>query len=128
MELLTLIVSVLLAMSFLSAPCASDQLNLNKQDDHAMYAQPSLPRKLMNLNHEIAKSASSEEDLAAHGEFPQASSGTKQHEKEEKIINAEEENEEEEEEGPNKSEYFTMDYRWVRRRRPIHNKQIPFVP
>ncbi|XP_047964046.1 protein GOLVEN 6-like [Salvia hispanica] len=127
MELLTLTVSVLLAMSFLSAPCASDQLNLNKQDDHAMFAQPLLPRKLMNLNHEIAKSASSEGDLAVHGEFPQASSGTKQHEKEENFINAKEEDDDEEE-GSNKSEYFTMDYRWVRRRRPIHNKQIPFVP
>ncbi|KAL1556602.1 hypothetical protein AAHA92_12200 [Salvia divinorum] len=28
-------------------------------------------------------------------------------------------------ESPNKSEYFTMDYSWVRRRRPIHNNQMP---
>ncbi|KAL1551168.1 protein GOLVEN 6 [Salvia divinorum] len=128
MELLTLIASFLLAMSFLSAPCASDQLNLNKQGDHAKFAQPSLARKLMNLHHETAKKSASEEDLTAHDEFPQASTGSKQRKKEENFINAAEEDDEEEEEGPNKSEYFTMDYRWVRRRRPIHNKQIPFVP
>lgn len=25
-------------------------------------------------------------------------------------------------------EYSTMDYGWVKKRRPIHNKQIPFIP
>ncbi|XP_057777505.1 protein GOLVEN 6-like [Salvia miltiorrhiza] len=112
MELLTLMVSLLLAISFLLSPCASDHLNLNKpiqQGDHAKFAP-------INLNHQTMKSSAEEETL-------QASSGTKQHEKEENVMNAAEK-----EEGPNKSEYFTMDYGWVKRRRPIHNKQIPFVP
>ncbi|GFP87282.1 hypothetical protein PHJA_000871900 [Phtheirospermum japonicum] len=28
-------------------------------------------------------------------------------------------------EAPNKSDYFTMDYAWLKRRHPIHNKHIP---
>lgn len=59
--------------------------------------------------------------------------GTKQHEKEENVMNRAgkgtlRSSEWDEDEDLKKSEYFTMDYGWVRRRRPIHNKKIPFVP
>ncbi|WOH13429.1 hypothetical protein DCAR_0832939 [Daucus carota subsp. sativus] len=32
------------------------------------------------------------------------------------------------EEGSDSSQYFTMDYSRVRRRRPIHNKSLPVAP
>ncbi|KAK4381509.1 hypothetical protein Sango_2960700 [Sesamum angolense] len=112
-------------VSFLLAPCsstASDQAirqkPLQQYGDSAVHQEHftllSLPRKL-NLHEEAAvgkkRQDEKEENMRVHDE--QAAGGGTWREWVE---------------SPRRSEYFTMDYAWVRRRRPIHNKKIPFVP
>ncbi|PIN16094.1 hypothetical protein CDL12_11261 [Handroanthus impetiginosus] len=132
MNLLTLIAALFVAISFLLAPCTSEQVNVQKSLEkvhHAKFALPSLSRKLI-LNEKV-KSSSADKSFTPDKKFMKPSSGTKQHQKEENVIYAAEKEtwkEKDHENGPNKSEYFTMDYGWVRKRRPIHNKKIPFVP
>ncbi|KAL8035351.1 hypothetical protein ABFS82_12G089000 [Erythranthe guttata] len=139
MELLTLMAALFVATSFLFAPCASDQPNLQKSlhlkvHDHAKFTNlPSLPRKLKLNEEETVKNLYTAKDsMSSHKKFiDDPSSVTKQHEYEENTIVAAEKGrsrERVEEESSNKSEYFTMDYNWVRKRRPIHNKHVPFLP
>ncbi|KAL7132649.1 hypothetical protein ABFS83_12G088900 [Erythranthe nasuta] len=138
MELLTLMAALFVATSFMFAPGASDQANLQKSlhqkvHDHAKFTNlPSLPRKLKLNEEETVKNLYADKDLmSSHKKFIDPSSVTKQHEYEENTIVAAEKGrsrERVEEESSNKSEYFTMDYNWVRKRRPIHNKHVPFLP
>ncbi|KAL0408769.1 UNVERIFIED_CONTAM: hypothetical protein Sradi_1811300 [Sesamum radiatum] len=97
----------------------------------------SLPRKL-NLQEEAAvkKSSADDEDHLPRKILIEASSGKKrQDEKGESMMVHDDEQAaagrgtwREWAESPRRSEYFSMDYAWVRRRRPIHNKKIPLVP
>lgn len=52
-------------------------------------------------------------------------SGNKLHQKEKNLMHPKKWTDHQ---GGKKSEYVTMDYSWVRRRRPIHNKHVPFGP
>ncbi|XP_011070896.1 uncharacterized protein LOC105156464 [Sesamum indicum] len=146
MELLNLLAALAVVVSFLLAPCsrtASGQVirqkPLQQYGNSAVHQEhftlPSLPRKL-NLQEEAAvkKSFADDDDHLLRKKLMEASSGKKRHnEKEENMMVHDEQAAgrgtwREWVESPRRSEYFTMDYAWVRRRRPIHNKKIPFVP
>ncbi|XP_042020712.1 uncharacterized protein LOC121768311 [Salvia splendens] len=113
-----------LAVTFLVA--YSD--NVNVQESLQQYGrQLSLPRKLKLL--EVANV----KGLAYNGIMLQKrlledSAGEKRIGKEDEVMTTKRGTWREWVESPNKSEYFTMDYSWVRRRRPIHNKHIPLIP
>ncbi|KAL0446972.1 UNVERIFIED_CONTAM: hypothetical protein Slati_1825100 [Sesamum latifolium] len=148
MELLHLLAALSVVVSFLLAPCssstASDQVIRQKplqqygnsavRQEH--FTLLSLPRKL-NLQEEatVKKKSADDEDHLPRKKLMEASSDKKRHdEKEEKMMVQHDEQAagrgtwREWVESPRRSEYFSMDYAWVRRRRPIHNKKIPFVP
>ncbi|KAL0327093.1 UNVERIFIED_CONTAM: hypothetical protein Sangu_1787300 [Sesamum angustifolium] len=134
-------------VSFLLAPCsstASDQAirqkPLQQYGNSAVHQEHftllSLPRKL-NLHEEAAvkKSCADDKDhLPRKKLMEKASSGKKRQDEKEENMRVHDEQAagrgtwREWVESPRRSEYFTMDYAWVRRRRPIHNKKIPFVP
>ncbi|CAA2977492.1 Hypothetical predicted protein [Olea europaea subsp. europaea] len=110
------------------ASCVSDQEQLQKslpQVNHAQFTIPSLPRKF-NLKEEVKSAA--DKDFVPRAKPMDSSSGNRLHPKEQNLIHAARGTWREWVEGANKSEYYTMDYSWVRRRRPIHNKQVPVAP
>ncbi|XP_047965559.1 protein GOLVEN 6-like [Salvia hispanica] len=116
-----------LAVTFLVA--YSD--NVNVQESLQQYGQQkllvSLPRKLKLL--EVANVESSAYNgIMLRKRLLEGSAGKKRIGKEEEVMTTKRGTWREWVESPNKSEYFTMDYSWVRRRRPIHNKQIPLIP
>ncbi|PQP96895.1 uncharacterized protein Pyn_13976 [Prunus yedoensis var. nudiflora] len=127
---------IVLSFSALLTPCTSLHIQLqpsNKQaaaNDELQVSLPTLPRKLRftekiagqegkdsappNKQNEIFSAAGSNDikpKFQKEKESVQRSSGTWQ----------------EWMEGENTSEFFTMDYSKVRRRRPIHNKSRPEV-
>ncbi|XP_057809905.1 protein GOLVEN 6-like [Salvia miltiorrhiza] len=122
MELWNLVTALCVALSFMLASCASDHVNLQQHYGIGQQPQLSLPRKLKQL---LQVKSSSYKDIMLQKKLLEGTAGEKKIEKEEDVMRG---TWREWVERPNKSEYFTMDYSWVRRRRPIHNKQIPFVP
>ncbi|KAL0372539.1 UNVERIFIED_CONTAM: hypothetical protein Scaly_0935500 [Sesamum calycinum] len=135
-------------VSFLLAPCSSTasdqeirQKPLQQYGNSAVHQEHfnllSLPRKL-NLHEEAAvkkkSSADDKDHLPRKKLMETASSGKKRQDEKEENMRVHDEQAagrgtwREWVESPRRSEYFTMDYAWVRRRRPIHNKKIPFVP
>ncbi|KAL2546593.1 uncharacterized protein Fot_15826 [Forsythia ovata] len=114
------------------APCASDQEQPRKslqQVNHAQFSTiPSLPRKFKLKEEANVKSTAAGKDFVPYTKPMDASSGNKLHLKKDNLMHAAKGTWREWVEGDNKSEYFTMDYTWVRRRRPIHNKQVPVAP
>ncbi|KAL2559149.1 putative root meristem growth factor 8 [Forsythia ovata] len=136
MELLTIIATCFVLLSFMFAPCASDQVqvkkSLKKAHDAVELNLLPLPRKL-KLNEEgIAKSVE-EKYFGLYKRNMEASSstpGNKLHQKEKNLMHPGKGTWKKwtDHQGAKKSEYFTMDYGWVRRRRPIHNKHVPVGP
>ncbi|KAL7149238.1 hypothetical protein ABFS83_05G026200 [Erythranthe nasuta] len=129
MALLNLIIAALcVAVLIQFASCSSDHVthvqNVNYGVHQAKLTLHLLPRKL-KLEEEASSSVKS---LGENSHMPleklmEASSGKKENtKKEENVVNRKAAG------GKGASEYLTVDYNWVRRRRPIHNKQIPFLP
>ncbi|KAK4423659.1 hypothetical protein Salat_1948800 [Sesamum alatum] len=133
------VAALFVVVSFLLPPSlctASDHLQQygNSALHQEQFIFPSLPRKL-NLQEEAAvkKSLGNDEDLLVRKKLMEAPSGKKRHEN--MVVHHHDDQQtagkgtwREWIESPKRSEYFTMDYAWVRRRRPIHNKKIPFLP
>ncbi|KAK4376563.1 hypothetical protein RND71_002859 [Anisodus tanguticus] len=82
---------------------------------------PSSPRKLkFNEQPNQVKSNGNQMNLV-----PMNTATRKEHEPEgAKMVHARKGTRQEWVEGKDTSDFFTMDYHWVRRRRPIHNKSI----
>ncbi|XP_011102108.1 uncharacterized protein LOC105180146 [Sesamum indicum] len=130
MEVLTSVVLVLLFLLDPTCVCADQVKIVQISFQHVQNAKSSLlPRKLQ-LNQVATVKGSADKHFTPPEKFIEPSSGTKQHGKQENVMQDARKGTWREwvEEGTNKSEYFSMDYGWVRRRRPIHNKHIPFVP
>ncbi|KAL7110429.1 hypothetical protein ACP275_05G025400 [Erythranthe tilingii] len=128
MALLNLIIDALcVAVLIQLASCSSDHVthvqNVNYGVHQAKLTLHLLPRKL-KLQEEPSSSVKSLGDnrVMPQEKSMEASSGKKENtKKEENVVNKKAG-------GKGASEYLTVDYNWVRRRRPIHNKQIPFLP
>ncbi|XP_060215045.1 uncharacterized protein LOC132641923 [Lycium barbarum] len=86
---------------------------------------PSSPRKLKFNEQPNVQSNGDKMNLVPFNTAKQASLTGKEHEPEgAKWVHARKGTRQEWIEEKDTSEFFTMDYHWVRRRRPIHNKSI----
>ncbi|KAL1568527.1 protein GOLVEN 6-like [Salvia divinorum] len=126
-----LVTAFCLAVSFLVA--SSDNVNVQESLQQYGQQQPQLlvllPRKLKLLQVTDVKSSAYKEIMLPKKLLEGSAGGGKGIEKEEEVMSTTKRGTWREwVESPNKSEYFTMDYSWVGRRRPIHNKQIPLLP
>ncbi|KAL3636172.1 hypothetical protein CASFOL_020719 [Castilleja foliolosa] len=127
MEILTILATFCLAVSLMLPASASDQINSQKylkQNGNYAVQQAKftlhnlLPRKL-KLQQEIGTNFV-DKNSVPFDKLMKASSDNKKIEsdqKEEKLVQT-----------ANKSDYMTMDYAWLKRRRPIHNKHVPVNP
>ncbi|XP_009628025.1 uncharacterized protein LOC107812766 isoform X2 [Nicotiana tabacum] len=94
--------------------------------DHEMKTTlSSSPRKLKLNEQPNVKSKGDQKHLVPFNTANQVSLPGKEHEQEAaKMVKARKGTRQEWVEGKDTSDFFTMDYHWVRRRRPIHNKSI----
>ncbi|XP_015571994.2 protein GOLVEN 6 [Ricinus communis] len=137
MELLVIFTSLCICLSMLVTPCAGFQTE--EQPSHKgqgigadeMHSLPTLPRKLRVLLDKAALPAA----VKGHGGQVSTSNNKqkrdlsgKAHHGEESMINASRGTRQEWAEGTDTSQFLTMDYSHVRRRRPIHNKSLPVGP
>ncbi|KAL3644605.1 hypothetical protein CASFOL_009785 [Castilleja foliolosa] len=133
MDFLIVLVTLCVAVLIMLPTCASDQVNAQKSlkqngnsaAQQAKFTLPNLlPRKL-KLQQEIGTSFN-DKDIVPRDKIESSSDNNKiESEKEEKMVDRTKGTWREWVETPNKSEYFTMDYAWLKRRRPIHNKHLP---
>ncbi|EEF47693.1 hypothetical protein RCOM_1466910 [Ricinus communis] len=149
MELLVIFTSLCICLSMLVTPCAGFQTE--EQPSHKgqgigadeMHSLPTLPRKLRVLLDKAALPAANqlvhvltpEQQVKGHGGQVSTSNNKqkrdlsgKAHHGEESMINASRGTRQEWAEGTDTSQFLTMDYSHVRRRRPIHNKSLPVGP
>ncbi|CAI9775182.1 unnamed protein product [Fraxinus pennsylvanica] len=134
MELLTIIATCFILISFIFAPCASDQSKVKKSIEKAhdtaqLNLLPSQQQKLKLKEEGIVKSVE-KRDFGPYKRNMEGSSGNKLYQKEKNLMHpgTVKWKEPTDHQEAKKSEYFTMDYGWVRRRRPIHNKHVPVGP
>ncbi|KAL1807074.1 hypothetical protein ACET3Z_030142 [Daucus carota] len=118
---------ICIASSSFFTPC--DSLSAAGYD-HQLTRRTVLPRKLgLSEDHEIKKNYNGEhQDLARRNAEQDVFSGKAQKKEAKKKQASIETWREWVEEGSDSSQYFTMDYSRVRRRRPIHNKSLPVAP
>ncbi|GER40589.1 18S pre-ribosomal assembly protein gar2-related [Striga asiatica] len=124
--------SLLCFLLIMLPTCASDQvavqISIGQHGDSAVENAKStktlLPRK---LKVQQDTSLNDKDNIVPGKKLMEASSENKlEAENEEKVVHKYEATSKGEwVDGPNKSEYYTMDYNWLKRRRPIHNKHIP---
>ncbi|CAN4124642.1 unnamed protein product [Withania somnifera] len=86
---------------------------------------PSSSRKLKFNEQPNVKSSGNQMNLVPLNTAQQPSLTGKEHEEEgAEMVPARKGTRQEWVEGKDTSDFFTMDYHWVRRRRPIHNKSV----
>ncbi|XP_057995719.1 protein GOLVEN 6 [Hevea brasiliensis] len=135
MELLVIFPALCLCFSVLLTPCVGIQIQeqvMASRVDEVQFSLPAatLPRKLRVILNEKAapvndhkSQGSTSSDILQRGDI----SG-KPYQKEENVLRGSRGTRQEWAEGTDTSQYFTMDYSHVRRRRPIHNKALPVGP
>ncbi|CAK9142470.1 unnamed protein product [Ilex paraguariensis] len=125
MELIKVITVVCIGLSVMLTPCASQKIQIQSYHEQAQDLQliHTLPRKL-KLNEEVITS-SGNKDLVPSNKQKEVSSDKLHLTEENKLHSRKGTWREWVEEGTETSQFFTMDYTHVRRRRPIHNKALP---
>ncbi|KAL5826204.1 hypothetical protein ACOSQ4_018001 [Xanthoceras sorbifolium] len=129
MELILVITLLCFCLSLLISPCVSLEIQVQPSLDKVMnqvqlISVSTLPRKLRFTTEVTIKgheeTVSDNKQEVAHG---------KEKKKEEKVmVHGSKGTWQEWLERTETSEYFTMDYSHVKRRRPIHNKSLPLAP
>ncbi|CAL5338544.1 unnamed protein product [Camellia sinensis] len=134
MELIIVITTLCICLSVLLTPCASQQIQVQSSHDQAKdvkFSLLTLPRKLRVIEEAATVHATVNEDkeLLSYSKQRASLSG-KQHNKEADMKFGRRGTWQEwVEEGTDRTQFFTMDYSHVRRRRPIHNKSsVPVGP
>ncbi|KAK1553312.1 hypothetical protein Q3G72_032614 [Acer saccharum] len=141
MELLLVITVLCFSFSLFQYPCVSLDIQLQPSlqngavnEVQQLYVSTvQLPRKL-RFTSEVTVNGHGETLLShnKHKEEEVTPSSGKQYKEEEKVIhgngNGSKGTRQEWVEGTDTSQYFTMDYSHVKRRRPIHNKSLPVAP
>ncbi|XP_051145501.1 uncharacterized protein LOC127261270 [Andrographis paniculata] len=124
MELSPLMMAFCVAVLALLPHCSSYQTNAQKtvrQYGNNPSVQPSHPLLPRKLNLQEVMNSYGGKTIEPHRKMMEAPSGKKQ----ENVMQMGKGREE----GSKESEYLSsMDYVWVKRRRPIHNKQAPVLP
>ncbi|RDX91790.1 hypothetical protein CR513_26174, partial [Mucuna pruriens] len=132
MELI-IIISTLLSFSFsyLLPTCSSSQIQLQPSlnlegavNTNLQLSLTTVPRKLRFT--EKVKEDDEARDLASYKQENSFAAGKQYHRKQNMVLGKKGTRQEwMEVDVDDPSQYFTMDYTRVRRRRPIHNKQMP---
>ncbi|ESW25464.1 hypothetical protein PHAVU_003G038200 [Phaseolus vulgaris] len=135
MELLIIITLLSLSLSYLPPTCSSQiplQPSLHLQDDNIgavstklQLSLPTVPRKLRFT--EKVKEDGAATDLGPHKQ-EDSFAAEKQYHRKQNMVLGNKGTRQEWMEVDDPSQYFTMDYARVRRRRPIHNKKLPVGP
>ncbi|KAL5761576.1 hypothetical protein ACOSP7_017840 [Xanthoceras sorbifolium] len=129
MELILVITLLCFCLSLLISPCVSLEIQVQPSLDKVMnevqlISVSTLPRKLRFTTEVTVKgheeTVSDNKQEVVHG---------KEKKKEENVmVHGSKGTWQEWLERTETSEYFTMDYSHVKRRRPIHNKSLPLAP
>ncbi|CAK9177521.1 unnamed protein product [Ilex paraguariensis] len=128
MELKIVITTLCIGLSVVLTTCDSHQIQLQSSHEQAHDIQlnlHTLPRKLKLTEKVITNSG--DKDLVPYNKRNQVSS-VKLHLKEANMKHSRKGTWREWVERTDTSKYFTMDYSYVRRRRPIHNQSLPVGP
>ncbi|KAG5062893.1 hypothetical protein AAZX31_02G115700 [Glycine max] len=136
MELIIIITLLSFSFSYLIPTCSSSQIQLEPslqlEDDNIgvntnlQLSLPTVPRKLRFT--EKVKEDDGARDLASHKQENSFAAAGKQYHRKQNMVLGKKGTRQEWMEVDDPSQYFTMDYTRVRRRRPIHNKQLPVNP
>ncbi|XWS69586.1 hypothetical protein CRYUN_Cryun04dG0192000 [Craigia yunnanensis] len=128
MELIVFITVLCFSFFTLQTPCTSLQIQLQSSNEQAKGVQLSphtLPRKLRFTE---VKGNEAQQSIS-NTEQKKDVSGKEAYQKEQATMHGSRGTRQQWlEGGPDISQYFTMDYSNVRRRRPIHNKSLPVGP
>ncbi|KAG4165749.1 hypothetical protein ERO13_A13G088200v2 [Gossypium hirsutum] len=132
MELIVSITVLCFTFLALQTPCTSLQIKLQSSDEQAkgvhLSQYPTLPRKLRFTEEAVAFKGNEAHHSIRNSKQKENASG-KAYQKERGTVHASRGTRQEwMESGTDISQYFTMDYSHVRRRRPIHNKSLPVGP
>ncbi|XP_020214008.1 probable root meristem growth factor 8 [Cajanus cajan] len=136
MELIIIITLLIFSFSSLIPTCSSSQIQLEHplllQDDNIgavntnmKLSLPTVPRRL-RFNEKV-KEDDEAKDHASHKQENSFAEG-KQYDRKQNMVHGKKGTRQEWMEVDDPSQYFTMDYTQVRRRRPIHNKKLPVGP
>ncbi|QCD90184.1 hypothetical protein DEO72_LG4g1139 [Vigna unguiculata] len=138
MEMLIIITLLTFSFSYLlPTPTCSSQIHLQPsslqlQDDdtgevdaNLQLSLPAVPRKLRFT--EKVKEDEKARDLGPHKQ-DDSFAAEKQYHRKQNMVLGNKGTRQEWMEVDDPSQYFTMDYTRVRRRRPIHNKKLPVAP
>ncbi|XP_022775752.1 probable root meristem growth factor 8 [Durio zibethinus] len=132
MELIVFIIVLCFSFFTLQTPCTSLQIQLQSSNEQAakgvQLSPPTLPRKL-RFTEEVTEKRNEAQHSISNTKQKDDVSG-KTYQKKEATVHGSRGTRQQwmEEGGPDISQYFTMDYSQVKRRRPIHNKSLPVVP
>ncbi|XP_009763412.1 uncharacterized protein [Nicotiana sylvestris] len=124
MEIIRIISTLLICFSLFMLSSFSSAAPLL---DHEMKMTLSSSSRKMKLNEQPnVKSKGDQKHLVPFNTANQVSLPGKEHEQDQAaiMVHARKGTRQEWVEGKDTSDFFTMDYHWVRRRRPIHNKSI----
>ncbi|XP_021292814.1 probable root meristem growth factor 8 [Herrania umbratica] len=132
MELSVVIAVLCFSFLALQTPCTSLQIQLQSSTEQGaakgvQLSLPTLPRKLRFTEELVAFKGNGAQHSISNTKQKEDISG-KAYQKEEARVHGSRGTRQEWVEGPDVSQYFTMDYSNVRRRRPIHNKSLPVGP
>ncbi|WJX63291.1 hypothetical protein P8452_48198 [Trifolium repens] len=123
MELIKIITFLSLLFSSLQHSCSSSQIQSNPPlvvvNAHQQLSLPTMHRKLRIFTKKVKESDEARDSLLG---------GKESKKKQNMEVGNKGTRQEWMEEADDPSQYFTMDYTRVKRRRPIHNKKLPVGP
>ncbi|KAL4639846.1 uncharacterized protein LOC142626872 [Castanea sativa] len=133
MELIVMTTLCFVLLALLT-PSASLQIQVQPSHEKANelqhYSLPALPRKLRLFEEVTVKEYGGQDSTSYNVEYVAGKQA--KHDNKEQVNNVVHGNKgtwrEWVERGADESEFYTMDYSSVRRRRPIHNKSMPVTP
>ncbi|KAH7569947.1 hypothetical protein JRO89_XS05G0022300 [Xanthoceras sorbifolium] len=139
MELMLVITLLCFCLSLLISPCVSLEIQVQPSLDKVMnevqlISVSTLPRKLRFTTEVTVKgheeTVSDNKQEVAHDlcRFNLSCTGKEKKKEEKVMVHGSKGTWQEWLERTETSEYFTMDYSHVKRRRPIHNKSLPLAP
>ncbi|KAL2349099.1 hypothetical protein Fmac_003099 [Flemingia macrophylla] len=137
MEFIIIITLIIFSFSSLLPASSSSQIQFEHPlilnsiligaiDTNMQLSLPTVPRKL-RFNEKV-KEDDEAKDHASHEQENSFAAEGKQYDRKQNMVHGKKGTRQEWMKVDDPSQYFTMDYSQVRRRRPIHNKKLPVGP
>ncbi|CAJ2648226.1 unnamed protein product [Trifolium pratense] len=136
MQLIKIITFLSLFFSSLQHSFSSSQIQshpslqhqaVGVENGHQQLSLPTMHRKLRIFTKKV-KESDEARDIVSHKEKDSLLAGKQSKKKQNMEVGSKGTRQEWIEEADDPSQYFTMDYNRVKRRRPIHNKKLPVGP